>query len=150
MQYRASGAAAAAWGAAPSHAAAAAVAAAAAYPPYTRYPSAAAAAAAAAQVPVGAQPLPPSANPYATAPYAQHVSVSTLSWRTVFFSTSSSSSFSSLFISLLSIPRCTISLMLSFSLFFFLLPPLHSTLSLRSISIAVRFYHFSMCRSSYY
>ncbi|KOX68666.1 Protein alan shepard [Melipona quadrifasciata] len=72
VQYRASGAA--AWGAAPpSHAAAAAAAAAAAYPPYTRYPSAAAAAAA-GQMPVGAQQLPPTANPYATATYAQHAS----------------------------------------------------------------------------
>ena len=76
VQYRASSAA--AWGAAPpSHAAAAAAAAAAAYPPYTRYPSAAAAAAA-GQMPVGAQQLPPTANPYATATYAQHASVSPL------------------------------------------------------------------------
>lgn len=73
MQYRASGAA--AWGAAPPSHAAAAAAAAAAYPPYTRYPSAAAAAAA-GQMPVGAQQLPPTANPYATATYAQHASVS--------------------------------------------------------------------------
>ncbi|XP_043282903.1 protein alan shepard isoform X3 [Venturia canescens] len=73
VQYRASGAGGTAWGAAPSHAAAAAAAA--GYPPYTRYPSAAAAAAAAAaQIPVGAQQLPPTTNPYAATAYAQHAS----------------------------------------------------------------------------
>ncbi|XP_074093527.1 RNA binding motif single stranded interacting protein alan shepard isoform X2 [Cotesia typhae] len=60
VQYRAS---AGAWGATPSHAAAAA-----AYPPYTRYPTAA------AQMPIGAQQLPPTANPYAATAYAQHAS----------------------------------------------------------------------------
>ncbi|XP_033221687.1 protein alan shepard isoform X4 [Belonocnema kinseyi] len=74
VQYRASNAA--AWGAPTSHAAAAAAAAAAAYPPYTRYPSAAAAAAAAAaQMPVGAQQIPPAPNPYSATTYAQHASV---------------------------------------------------------------------------
>ncbi|XP_024942251.1 protein alan shepard isoform X9 [Cephus cinctus] len=65
VQYRASGTG--AWGAAPTHAAAAA----AAYQPYTRYPPAAAAA---AQMPAGAQQLPPTANPYAATTYAQHAS----------------------------------------------------------------------------
>lgn len=74
VQYRASNAA--AWGAPTSHAAAAAAAAAAAYPQYTRYPSAAAAAAAAAaQMPVGAQQIPPAPNPYSATTYAQHASV---------------------------------------------------------------------------
>lgn len=57
MQYRASSAG--TWGAAPS----------AGYPPYTRYPTAA------TQMPVGAQQLPPTANPYAATAYAQHATV---------------------------------------------------------------------------
>ena len=67
VQYRASSATGTSWGAAPSHAAVAA----AGYAQYTRYPSAAAA----GQMPVGAQQLPPTANPYAATAYAQHASV---------------------------------------------------------------------------
>lgn len=73
VQYRASGAG--AWGAAQSHAAAAA----AAYPPYTRYPTPA------TQMPVGAQQLPPAANPYAATAYAQHASVRRVIYVFIFF-----------------------------------------------------------------
>lgn len=69
VQYRASNTG--AWGAAPAHTVAAAVAG--AYPPqYNRYPTAQAATT--GQMQVGQQ-LPPVANPYATATYAQHATV---------------------------------------------------------------------------